>query len=147
MPKKRGGGQFYERNPFKRNFRKSQSFAQKSEGVNFSKEILLNEICVNLKFLPNKVWGVGQFKKRNPLKRNFLKSQEFAQKSGDGRVNFQREIPLKQISENSKRMLNWGEGGKQVKKNKWKVLLNLTRLQLRLPLLTVSDARNLMALL
>ena len=66
--------------------------------------------------MPNKVWGVGQFKKRNPLKRNFLKSQEFAQKSGDGGVNFQREIPLKQISENSKRMLNWGEGGKQVKK-------------------------------
>ena len=95
MPKKLGGGQIYERNPFKRNFRKSQSFAQKSEGVNFSKEILLNEICVNLKFLPNKVWGVGQFKKRNPLKRNFLKSQEFAQKSGDGGGQFSKRNPFK----------------------------------------------------
>ena len=45
-------GQFYKRNPFKRNLWKSQNFAQKREGgVNFSKEIPLNEISENPKIL------------------------------------------------------------------------------------------------
>ena len=48
-------GQFYKRNPFKRNFWKSQNVAQKREG--------------------------GQFSKRNPFKWNFRKLQNFAQKS------------------------------------------------------------------
>ena len=46
-----GGRRFYKRNPLNQNLKKSQNVAQKSEGVNFTKEIKPNEISENLKIL------------------------------------------------------------------------------------------------
>ena len=46
-----GGSQFYNRNPFKRNFRKAQNFAKKMKGVNLKKEIPLNDFSKNIKIL------------------------------------------------------------------------------------------------
>ena len=48
------------------------------KGVNFKKEIPLNEISEKLKILLKKSEG-GQFYKRNPFKRIFWKYQNFAQ--------------------------------------------------------------------
>ena len=56
-----------------------------------------------------KKWSGGQFYKSNPFKRNFWKSQSFAQKN-EGSVNFEREIPLTEKYENLRSWLqitNW----------------------------------------
>ena len=49
-------------------------------GVNFTKEIPLNEISENLKNVLKRVRG-GQFYKRNPSKIFFRKPQKYAKKS------------------------------------------------------------------
>ena len=49
------GVQFYKKNPFKQNFRNLEMLLKKWSGVNFTKEIPLNEI--------SEKWGEGQLKK------------------------------------------------------------------------------------
>ena len=48
------GSRFYKKNPFKQNFRNLEMLLKKWSGVNFTKEIPLNEISEKLKILLKK---------------------------------------------------------------------------------------------
>ena len=70
---------FFKRKSLTQNLQKSQNVAKNRGEVNFTQEILLNEICENLKFLLKKVRG-EQFYKGNPFKQNLRSSQIFLNK-------------------------------------------------------------------
>ena len=63
-------------------------------GINFTKEIPLNEFCEILKFLLKKVRGGSILQKQHPFKHNLRKSQNFTQKV-KGHGQFNKRIRLK----------------------------------------------------
>ena len=81
--RKWSGGQFYIRNPFKRNFWKYQSFTQ--IGKKCSKKACCRWCLWQSQIFPQKVRGV-QFYKRNPFELNLRKFQYFAQKVKRGSI-------------------------------------------------------------